>query len=110
MINVFSLCERQCIPWFYYKLFLSHLLQLYYKLNGNIHDLQNTLKSVKCLSSSQAFLSVKNQLEKSKSEVSKYQALFEKLQVVTGRYFHFCLFFVPFCKDLVLMLTVPFSV
>lgn len=96
------------IPLFYYKRLLSRPLQLYYKLNGNIHDLQNTLKSVKCLSSSKAFLSVKNQLEKSKSEVFKYQALFEKLQVVTGRYFHFYLFLVPFCEDLVLMLTVPF--
>ncbi|KAJ4727229.1 E3 ubiquitin protein ligase [Melia azedarach] len=46
-----------------------------------LFNLQNTLKSVKSLSSSQAFLSVKDQLEKLKSEVSKYQALFEKLQV-----------------------------
>lgn len=51
------------------------------KVLQQLYNLQNTLKSVKCLSSSQAFLSVKNQLEKSKSEVSNYQALFEKLQV-----------------------------
>ncbi|KAH9788554.1 E3 ubiquitin-protein ligase BRE1-like 1 [Citrus sinensis] len=51
------------------------------KVLQQLYNLQNTLKSVKCLSSSKAFLSVKNQLEKSKSEVFKYQALFEKLQV-----------------------------
>ncbi|KAL5798900.1 hypothetical protein ACOSQ2_003720 [Xanthoceras sorbifolium] len=51
------------------------------KILQQLYNLQNTLKSVKCLSSSQAFVLVRDQLDKSKSEVSKYQALFEKLQV-----------------------------
>ncbi|GLU00395.1 hypothetical protein SLE2022_177700 [Rubroshorea leprosula] len=42
--------------------------------------LQNKLKSVRFISSSQAYLFVKEQLEKSKSEVLQYQALLEKLQ------------------------------
>ncbi|KAE8720887.1 E3 ubiquitin-protein ligase BRE1-like 1 [Hibiscus syriacus] len=52
------------------------------KILQQLSILQNTLKSVKCISSSPAFLLVKDQLEKSKSEVSHYQDLFEKLQVV----------------------------
>jgi hypothetical protein len=32
-----------------------------------------------------AYLLVRDQIENSKSEVLQYQALFEKLQVVTGR-------------------------
>ncbi|KAE8660865.1 E3 ubiquitin-protein ligase BRE1-like 1 [Hibiscus syriacus] len=51
------------------------------KILLQLSNLQNTLKSVKCISSSPAFLLVKDQLEKSKSEVSHYQGLFEKLQV-----------------------------
>ncbi|XP_039035874.1 E3 ubiquitin-protein ligase BRE1-like 1 [Hibiscus syriacus] len=51
------------------------------KILQQLSNLQNTLKSVKCISSSPAFLLVKDQLEKSKSEVSHYQDLFEKLQV-----------------------------
>ena len=47
--------------------------------------LQNLLKNVKSISSSQAYLLVRDQLEKSKSEVLQYRALIEKLQVVTGR-------------------------
>ncbi|GKV12797.1 hypothetical protein SLEP1_g23900 [Rubroshorea leprosula] len=43
--------------------------------------LQNKIKSVKCISSSQAYLFVRDQLQKSKSEVLQYQALLEKLQV-----------------------------
>jgi E3 ubiquitin-protein ligase BRE1 len=43
------------------------------------------LKNVKSISSSQAYLLVRDQLEKSKSEVLQYRALIEKLQVVTGR-------------------------
>lgn len=46
---------------------------------------QNTLKNVKCISSSSAYVLVTDQLEKSKAEVVHYQALFEKLQVVAGR-------------------------
>ncbi|GAV90855.1 zf-C3HC4_3 domain-containing protein [Cephalotus follicularis] len=39
------------------------------------------LKNVSCISSSQAYRLVRDQLEKSKAEVLQYQALFEKLQV-----------------------------
>ncbi|KAG4186235.1 hypothetical protein ERO13_A08G029900v2 [Gossypium hirsutum] len=45
-----------------------------------LSNLQNTLKSVKCISSSKVFLLVRDQLEKSKSEVFLHQDLFEKLQ------------------------------
>ncbi|GMI74091.1 REDUCED DORMANCY 4, histone mono-ubiquitination 1 [Hibiscus trionum] len=51
------------------------------KILQQLSNLQNTLKSIKCISSSQAFLLVKDQLEKSKSEVFRYQDLLEKLQV-----------------------------
>ncbi|KAK3195140.1 hypothetical protein Dsin_026450 [Dipteronia sinensis] len=51
------------------------------KILPQLYNLQNTLKSMKCLSSSQAFVLVRDQLDKSKSEVSRYQSLFEKLQV-----------------------------
>ncbi|KAK7395594.1 hypothetical protein VNO78_16158 [Psophocarpus tetragonolobus] len=44
-------------------------------------DLQNTLKNLKCITSSQAFQLVKDEIQKSKSEVREYQALYEKLQV-----------------------------
>ncbi|KHN15371.1 E3 ubiquitin-protein ligase BRE1-like 1 [Glycine soja] len=43
-------------------------------------DLQNTLKNLKCITSSHAFQLVKDQIEKSKSDVLEYQALYEKLQ------------------------------
>lgn len=46
---------------------------------------QNTLKNFKCITSSHAYQLVKDQIEKSKSDVLEYQALYEKLQVVTGR-------------------------
>ncbi|KAK9273096.1 hypothetical protein L1049_017903 [Liquidambar formosana] len=46
-----------------------------------LSNLQNTLKNVKCISSSQAYLLVRDQLAKSKAEVVQYQNLFEKLQV-----------------------------
>ncbi|CAK9153322.1 unnamed protein product, partial [Ilex paraguariensis] len=42
--------------------------------------LQNTLKNVKCISSSQAYVLVRDQLVKAKADVVQYQALFEKLQ------------------------------
>ncbi|XP_039034318.1 E3 ubiquitin-protein ligase BRE1-like 1 isoform X2 [Hibiscus syriacus] len=51
------------------------------KILQQLSNLQNTLKSVKRISSSQAFLLVRDQLEKSKSEVFHYKDLFEKLQV-----------------------------
>ncbi|XWS45857.1 hypothetical protein CRYUN_Cryun14cG0015300 [Craigia yunnanensis] len=51
------------------------------KILQQLSNLQNTLKSVKCISSSHVYLLVRDQLEKSKSEVFHYQDLFEKLQV-----------------------------
>ncbi|KAK8635491.1 hypothetical protein V6N13_004225 [Hibiscus sabdariffa] len=51
------------------------------KILQQLPILQNTLKSIKCISSSQSFLLVRDQLEMSKSEVYRYQELFEKLQV-----------------------------
>ncbi|XP_059633890.1 E3 ubiquitin-protein ligase BRE1-like 1 [Cornus florida] len=46
-----------------------------------LSNLQNTLKNVKCISSSQAYILVRDQLSKSKAHIVQYQALFEKLQV-----------------------------
>ncbi|KAG4188040.1 hypothetical protein ERO13_A08G137833v2 [Gossypium hirsutum] len=45
-----------------------------------LSNLQNSLKSTKGISSSPVYLSMIDQLEKSKSEVFHYQDLFEKLQ------------------------------
>ncbi|CAK8541332.1 unnamed protein product [Lathyrus sativus] len=50
------------------------------RLLQQLCDLQNTLKNLKCITSSHAFQLVKDQIEKSKSEVQEYQALYEKLQ------------------------------
>ncbi|XP_043715889.1 E3 ubiquitin-protein ligase BRE1-like 1 isoform X2 [Telopea speciosissima] len=43
--------------------------------------LQNSLKGMKQICSSNAYLSARDQLEKSKAEVIQYQSLFKKLQV-----------------------------
>ncbi|KAM1157176.1 hypothetical protein FF1_027812 [Malus domestica] len=51
------------------------------KILQKLSSLQNMLKNVECISSSQAYLLVRDQIEKSKSEVFECQALFEKLQV-----------------------------
>ncbi|XP_059451247.1 E3 ubiquitin-protein ligase BRE1-like 1 isoform X1 [Corylus avellana] len=51
------------------------------KILQQLSSLQNKLKNVKCISSSNAYLLVRDQIEMSKSEVLQYQALFEKLQV-----------------------------
>lgn len=51
--------------------------------NGNA-VWQNTLKDVKHISSSEAYLSLNDQIEKSKAELDQYQLLWEKQQVVTG--------------------------
>ncbi|XP_062080467.1 E3 ubiquitin-protein ligase BRE1-like 1 [Humulus lupulus] len=45
-----------------------------------LSNLQRKMKNVACISSSQAYLLVRDQIEKSKSEVIEYQALYEKLQ------------------------------
>ncbi|XP_065624342.1 E3 ubiquitin-protein ligase BRE1-like 1 isoform X1 [Quercus suber] len=50
------------------------------KILLQLSSLRNTLKNVKCISSSNAYLLVKDQIEKSKSEFLQYQALYEKLQ------------------------------
>ncbi|KAG8391552.1 hypothetical protein BUALT_Bualt01G0199500 [Buddleja alternifolia] len=47
----------------------------------HLSDLQSTLKNVKCICSSQAYLLLKDQLAKAKADVGQYQALYEKLQV-----------------------------
>lgn len=46
-----------------------------------LSKLQNTLKNVKHISSSPAYLLVRDQLARSKAEAAQYQASFEKLQV-----------------------------
>ncbi|KAI9381959.1 hypothetical protein POPTR_014G055800v4 [Populus trichocarpa] len=46
-----------------------------------LSNLQHSLKNVKVISSSRAYLLLRDQLEKSKSMVLHYRALFEKLQV-----------------------------
>ncbi|PON33407.1 Cdk-activating kinase assembly factor [Parasponia andersonii] len=50
------------------------------KILQQLSNLQNKLKNVACISSSQAYLSVRDQIENSKSEVIEYQASYEKLQ------------------------------
>ncbi|KAM1027653.1 hypothetical protein ACFX2G_041270 [Malus domestica] len=50
------------------------------KILQQLSSLQNMLRNVICISSSQAFLLVRDQIEKSKSEVFECRALFEKLQ------------------------------
>ncbi|GMY23299.1 E3 ubiquitin-protein ligase BRE1-like 1 isoform X1 [Fagus crenata] len=49
-------------------------------MESTLKELKNKLKNVKCITSSNDYLLVKDQIEKSKSEVLQYQALFEKLQ------------------------------
>uniref|UniRef100_A0A1J3ITI9 E3 ubiquitin protein ligase n=1 Tax=Noccaea caerulescens TaxID=107243 RepID=A0A1J3ITI9_NOCCA len=51
------------------------------KILEKMSSLQNKSKSLRCISSSRAYLSLKDQLEKSKEAVFKYMALLEKLQV-----------------------------
>ncbi|XP_021892764.1 E3 ubiquitin-protein ligase BRE1-like 1 [Carica papaya] len=51
------------------------------KILEQLSNFQNKLKNIEGISASQAYLLVKDQLEKSKSEVLQYQALLEKLQV-----------------------------
>ncbi|KVH97077.1 Zinc finger, RING/FYVE/PHD-type [Cynara cardunculus var. scolymus] len=47
-----------------------------------LSSLQNTLKNVKGIFSSEAFVLVKDQIAKARGDIVQYQALFEKLQVV----------------------------
>lgn len=63
---------------------LQELMRLHEERIGilkQLSNLQNTIKNIKYISSSQAYLLLRNQLAKSKAEVAQYQALFEKLQV-----------------------------
>lgn len=60
-----------------------------FALHGDVCS-QNTMKSVKSVSSSRAYLSVKDELAKAKASVVQYQALYEKLQVLTISYLSFC--------------------
>ncbi|GFY92696.1 histone mono-ubiquitination 1 [Actinidia rufa] len=64
---------------------LQHLHEDRIGILKQLSDLQNTLKDVKGISSSQAYVLLRNELAKSKVDLVQYQALFEKLQVVTGR-------------------------
>lgn len=59
---------------------LKNLHEERIRLLQQLCDLQNTLKNLKCITSSHAFQLVRDQTEKSKSEVQEYQALYEKLQ------------------------------
>ncbi|XP_051144585.1 E3 ubiquitin-protein ligase BRE1-like 1 [Andrographis paniculata] len=47
----------------------------------HLSKLQSKLKNVKCISSSQAYRLIKDQLEKAKTDVVQFQALCEQLQV-----------------------------
>ncbi|KAL8091915.1 hypothetical protein AgCh_034254 [Apium graveolens] len=60
---------------------LKRLYEERIELLKQLADLQNTIKSVKSISSSRAYLLVKDQLSKAKASVVQYQALYEKLQV-----------------------------
>ncbi|XP_057492355.1 E3 ubiquitin-protein ligase BRE1-like 1 [Actinidia eriantha] len=60
---------------------LQHLHEDRIGILKQLSDLQNTLKDVKSISASQAYVLLRNQLEKSKIDLVRYQALFEKLQV-----------------------------
>ncbi|XP_057495278.1 E3 ubiquitin-protein ligase BRE1-like 1 isoform X2 [Actinidia eriantha] len=60
---------------------LQHLHEDRIGILKQLSDLQNTLKDVKGISSSQAYVLLRNQLAKSKVDLVQYQALFEKLQV-----------------------------
>ncbi|XP_019082403.1 PREDICTED: E3 ubiquitin-protein ligase BRE1-like 1 isoform X1 [Camelina sativa] len=60
---------------------LKDLHQERTKMLEKMSNLQNKSKSVRCISSSQACLSLKDQLEKSKAAVFQSMALLEKLQV-----------------------------
>ncbi|PSS24116.1 E3 ubiquitin-protein ligase BRE1-like [Actinidia chinensis var. chinensis] len=60
---------------------LQHLHEDRIGILKQLSDLQNTLKDVKGISSSQAYVLLRNELAKSKVDLVQYQALFEKLQV-----------------------------
>lgn len=66
------------------------------------------MKNVKSISSARAFKLVKAELEKSKADVIQYQALYEKLQVVTGRYFYMCMD-LTFWTNFLVLLTIDFT-
>ncbi|KAI3796691.1 hypothetical protein L1987_39370 [Smallanthus sonchifolius] len=49
---------------------------------NKIFSLQSTLKNVKGIFSSEAFVLVKDQIAKARTDIAQYQSIFEKLQVV----------------------------
>lgn len=54
---------------------------------------------MRCISSSQPWLLLRDQLEKAKLEVIHYQALYDKLQVVIGSFFLFLKKLVVLCLE-----------
>ncbi|XP_043720938.1 E3 ubiquitin-protein ligase BRE1-like 1 isoform X2 [Telopea speciosissima] len=60
---------------------LKNLYKERIEILKQLSHLQNSLKDVKQICSSNAYLVVRDRLEKSKAEVIRYQSLFEKLQV-----------------------------
>ncbi|XP_077235379.1 histone mono-ubiquitination 1 isoform X2 [Tasmannia lanceolata] len=60
---------------------LRHVHEERIGILNHLSNLQNTLKDVSHISSSKACLLLSDQIEKSKVEVNRYQALLEKLQV-----------------------------
>ncbi|KAK4270506.1 hypothetical protein QN277_023535 [Acacia crassicarpa] len=60
---------------------LKNLHEERIRILQQICDLQNTVKNLKCITSSHAFQLARDQIEQSKVEVLEYQTLFEKLQV-----------------------------
>lgn len=75
-----------------YRVFICILFfviwHLTFALHGDVYS-QNTMKSVKSVSSSRAYLLVKDQLAKAKASVVQYQALYEKLQVLSISFLSF---------------------
>ncbi|KAK2991102.1 hypothetical protein RJ640_021566 [Escallonia rubra] len=60
---------------------LKRLYEERIRILEQLSYLQNAMKNVKCISSSQAYILVRDQLVKAKADVVQYQAMFEKLQV-----------------------------
>ncbi|XP_077236568.1 E3 ubiquitin-protein ligase BRE1-like 1 [Tasmannia lanceolata] len=66
---------------------LRHVHEERIEILNRLANLQNTLKDVKSISSSKTYLLLSDQIEKSKAEVYRYQALLEKLQVEKDNFF-----------------------
>uniref|UniRef100_A0A7N0VA89 E3 ubiquitin protein ligase n=1 Tax=Kalanchoe fedtschenkoi TaxID=63787 RepID=A0A7N0VA89_KALFE len=59
---------------------LKNLHEERIRILKKLTPMQNTLKNLNCISSSQPYALVHDQLAKSKAEVTQYQAMYEKLQ------------------------------